>query len=188
MEHCIAASVQTKGDEWGFTYCLTCKKGIMQDCCEPQGSRWMTNHAKKSACKQKHSAALEQFIQRKNKLSESIPTETVVSPPAPLKISGKSSGWVYCFTNNCMPGLVKVGMTMRPPEMRLEEANKADTWKPLPFEMKFAKRVFSPSVKEKKLHQTLSIVGERVSHKREFFRVSLEIVKSLFELLDEAPP
>jgi len=40
-------------------------------------------------------------------------------------------GWVYAFYSRSMPGLVKIGMTTRSPEIRLAEANKGDTWRPL---------------------------------------------------------
>lgn len=96
MEHCIAASVQTKGDEWGFTYCLTCKKGIMQDCCEPQGSRWMTNHAKKSACKTAHKEAFGAFRKRKK---ESFPEITVTPPPLPPTVNPFEQFWDECKSN-----------------------------------------------------------------------------------------
>ena len=39
-------------------------------------------------------------------------------------------GWVYCISNESMPGLLKIGMTDRTPQQRLAEANKSDTWRP----------------------------------------------------------
>lgn len=92
-------------------------------------------------------------------------------------------GYVYCFENDSMPGLLKIGMTERTPEERLSEANGADTWRPpTPFSIVVAKRVNDPKIKEKKIHAFLE--DERVN--REFFRISKEKVKLLFDLIGES--
>ena len=92
-------------------------------------------------------------------------------------------GYVYCFANDSMPGLLKIGMTERTPEERLHEANQTDTWKPpTPYYYIFAKRVDNPKQKEKTLHRILQ--EERVNPNREFFCVSIEKVSLLFELID----
>jgi len=93
-------------------------------------------------------------------------------------------GYIYCFSNPAMPGLLKVGMTGRTPEIRLNEANKPDTWIPLNFELKFAKKVLNPKQKETTLHILLSKYTERINPKREFFRVSEEEVKVFFDLME----
>ena len=36
-------------------------------------------------------------------------------------------GHIYCFSNPSIPGILKVGMTDRTPEIRLIEANSSDT-------------------------------------------------------------
>ena len=41
-----------------------------------------------------------------------------------------SFGYVYCFSNESMKGILKVGMTERTPNIRLNEANASDTWRP----------------------------------------------------------
>ena len=38
-------------------------------------------------------------------------------------------GYVYCFRNDSMQGILKIGMTERTPIERLNEANTADTWR-----------------------------------------------------------
>ena len=65
-----------------------------------------------------------------------------------------TDGYIYCFSNPSMPGILKVGMTERIPEARLSEANASDTWRPpTPYKIEFAKKVSNPSQKE--IHFTL---------------------------------
>lgn len=72
-----------------------------------------------------------------------------------------------------MPGILKVGMTLRTPLIRLNEANTSDTWRPpTPYIVQFAKKVLKPKEKETTLHILLSQYTERINPKREFFRVS----------------
>jgi len=96
-----------------------------------------------------------------------------------------SDGYIYCFSNPSMPGILKVGMTDRTPEARLTEANASDTWRPpTPYKIEFAKKVFNPSQKEKTLHILLEQYTERINPRREFFRVSPEEVLKFFELME----
>ena len=94
-------------------------------------------------------------------------------------------GYIYCFSNDSMPGILKVGMTERTPEIRLNEANISDTWRPpAPYKFEFAKQVLKPKEKEKKIHKLLEKYAMRDNLKREFFRVSREDVKAFFDLID----
>ena len=94
-------------------------------------------------------------------------------------------GYLYCFSNQSMPGILKVGMTERTPEIRLNEANSSDTWRPpTQYKIEFAKKVLNPKQKETTLHNLLSQYTERINPKREFFRVSSEEVKTFFDLID----
>ena len=94
-------------------------------------------------------------------------------------------GYLYCFSNESMPGIFKVGMTERTPDIRLNEANVSDTWKPpTPYKVVIAKRVSFPKKKEIILHKLLSQYTERINPKREFFRISSEEIISFFDLLD----
>lgn len=91
-------------------------------------------------------------------------------------------GYVYCMSNPSMPGMLKVGMTMRSPLDRAKELFA--TGVPTPFKVEIAKKVLNPKQKEKTLHILLSKYTDRVSPNREFFRVSVEEVKVFFELMD----
>ena len=94
-------------------------------------------------------------------------------------------GYLYCFSNQSMPGILKVGMTERTPEIRLNEANISDTWRPpTPYKIEFAKKVINPKQKESVLHILLAQYTERINPKREFFLVSPEEVKTFFDLMD----
>ena len=96
-----------------------------------------------------------------------------------------TDGYLYCFSNESMSGILKVGMTERTPVIRLNEANSSDTWRPpTPYKIEFAKKVLNPKQKETTLHSLLSQYTERINPKREFFRVSSEEVKTFFELID----
>jgi hypothetical protein len=83
-----------------------------------------------------------------------------------------------------MPGILKVGMTDRTPDIRLNEANNSGTWTIPSYKIVIAKKVLNPKQKELTLHMLLSQYTERIHPKREFFRVSEEEVKTLFDLID----
>ena len=90
-------------------------------------------------------------------------------------------GFIYCFSNGSMPGLLKIGATERPPFELLKEANDADAWRPpAPYNLEFAKAVREAKAKENSIHRLLARFAER----RGFFRAELEDVRALFNLLD----
>lgn len=96
-----------------------------------------------------------------------------------------SVGYIYCFSNPSMPGIHKIGMTERTPDTRLSEANASDTWRPPTlYKIELAKKVLEPKQKEITLHKLFSQYTERINPKREFFRISLEEVKTFFDLID----
>jgi hypothetical protein len=96
-----------------------------------------------------------------------------------------SSGFLYCFSNSSMPGILKIGMTERTPDIRLAEANSSDTWRPPTlYKIEFAKKVLNPKQKENIIHMLLSQYTERINPKREFFKVTVEEVKIFFDLMD----
>ena len=96
-----------------------------------------------------------------------------------------NDGYLYCISNKSMPGILKIGMTGRTPDIRLKEANSSETWKPpTPYKIEFAKKVNNVKQKEITLHMLLTQYTERIHPKREFFRASLEEVKTFFNLMD----
>jgi len=96
-----------------------------------------------------------------------------------------SSGYIYCFSNPSLLGMVKVGMTTRYIEERLQEANHCGTWgPPTPYVIEFAKKVNNPREKEKALHRLLEKYSERVNTNREFFKIAVIDVKLFFDFVD----
>jgi hypothetical protein len=93
-----------------------------------------------------------------------------------------SVGYVYVMSNASMPGLLKIGYTERPIEERLQEANQPNTWIPTPFSLELSRFVNDPQKKEATLHKIFDEC--RVNPKREFFRVEIERVKPMFDLMD----
>ncbi len=94
-------------------------------------------------------------------------------------------GYIYCFSNPIMDGIYKVGVTQRNPLERLKEANSSNTWKPpLPYEIEFAKKVINPKQKEKTIHKLLTQYTDRINPQREFFRITLEEIRTFFDLMD----
>ena len=96
-------------------------------------------------------------------------------------------GYVYCMTNEHMPGFVKVGYTDRTPEDRLAEAN-GDTWSIPCWKCETSVRVKSPREAEKAIHLLLGNEGGRASPRREFFTCSVEYVKMVFAILRTQNP
>lgn len=92
---------------------------------------------------------------------------------------------IYAFSNPCMPGILKVGMTKRNIESRLKEANGSDTWRPpLPYQIELAKCVTNYKQKETDIHALFSHLGKRIHPKKEFFETTLDEVKLIFNLID----
>jgi hypothetical protein len=92
-------------------------------------------------------------------------------------------GSVYCFSNESMPGILKIGMTEKTPEERLVHANSSSTWNPpTPYKYEFSKKVLNPRETERKIHNLLSI--KRSNPKREFFTASVEEVNLIFDMID----
>jgi len=88
-------------------------------------------------------------------------------------------GWVYAFYSPSMPGLVKIGMTTRSPEIRLAEANKGDTWRPPEkYRILCALRVKDAVEKEKEIHAAFA--RQRIGA-REFFRLPHAVVLQYFK-------
>jgi hypothetical protein len=89
-------------------------------------------------------------------------------------------GYLYAMSNKSMPGILKIGMTERSIEERLKEAN--GTFTLIPFVVEISKYVSNFKEKERCIHQILQ--SKRVNPKKEFFQVTLEEIKPIFDLMD----
>ena len=85
-------------------------------------------------------------------------------------------GFVYVLSNPSMPGLVKIGFTVKVPTERALELST--TGVPMPYEVEFYCLVEDPAALEARVHEALS--PKRQSSAREFFRVdSSEAVRTI---------
>lgn len=126
-----------------------------------------------------HSEALKALNQRAQKLS---PKARAVArrltklkldklyPPRPDTASteGAMKGWVYVITNKAMPGLVKIGYSLKDPALRAGDFRHTNN--PHPFVVAYEAIVQDPERVEKKAHATLH------KHREggEWFRCSVE--------------
>ena len=62
-------------------------------------------------------------------------------------------GWVYVITNKAMPGLVKVGFSMKDTEIRASELNHTGT--PHPYVVEYDVLVENPHNVEQSIHRKL---------------------------------
>lgn len=90
------------------------------------------------------------------------PKEVTTSEPVGAK------GWVYVISNKAMPGIVKVGFTMKEPRERAAELNH--TGAPHPYRVDYHVSVEDPYEIEQSAHRQLS----RHRVKKEWFRCSSE--------------
>jgi hypothetical protein len=79
-----------------------------------------------------------------------------------------SDGLVYVLTNEAMPGLVKIGVTLAG-DAEGRAGQLYSTGVPLPFDVEYAARVSLPREVERALHNAFR--DRRVNPKREFFRI-----------------
>lgn len=100
-------------------------------------------------------------------------------------------GWIYILSNASMPGLVKVGFSLKDPTLRASEL--AGTGVPHPFLVEYEALVHAPRDLEQRVHRRLSKHREA----KEFFRCNIyeavqairaESTQVLLENLLNSPP
>ena len=88
-------------------------------------------------------------------------------------------GYVYCLSNDSIPGLLKIGMTTRTPEERARELYT--TGVAIPFKVEFSIKVDNPLKTEHQLH---ALFNEYRVKSREFFQITPEDARSkIYEFL-----
>jgi hypothetical protein len=92
------------------------------------------------------------------------------------------SGYLYCFSNDSLKNLYKIGMTTQSVEEKLKDENLRVLCSSK-FKIELSLKVNDVEKKEKILHQILE--EYRSNSKKEFFEVSLEKIKLLFNLIKE---
>jgi hypothetical protein len=86
------------------------------------------------------------------------------------KSNGSKDGWIYAASNPTLPGILKIGLTTRTPEQRIDELSSS-TSVAIPFELVHSVSISSEKLKncENLIHRKLN--KYRVNPKREFFKV-----------------
>lgn len=90
-------------------------------------------------------------------------------------------GIVYALINEAMPGLVKIGISSNTVEMRKDQLYFGCSGVPLPFECVYACKVKDYKKAEKALHVVFA--PDRINPNREFFKIEIERVIAILELL-----
>jgi len=100
----------------------------------------------------------------------------------PIDVSGSipetinSKGWIYIFSNPCMPGLLKIGMTTISPQARAKELSSG-TGVPEKFTVEASYFSDDPRGDESRIHAAMS--DYRLNNSREFFTCSLSIADEI---------
>src|SRR5689334_377482 len=81
-----------------------------------------------------------------------------------------SAGYVYLLTNPSMPGMVKIGCTLR--DSRARARKLYTTGVPTPFEVAF--EIFSEEREDLECRMHAELMAFRVNGEREFFRYPLK--------------
>jgi len=76
-------------------------------------------------------------------------------------------GWVYVITNKAMPNLIKVGYSLKDPNLRANDLD--NTGSPHPYVVQYEALVYEPLEIEQRVHTTLSDFKEG----KEWFNCSL---------------
>ncbi len=96
-----------------------------------------------------------------------------------MDIEENVRGWVYVITNAAMPGLVKVGFSLKDPVLRAGELG--GTGVPHPYKVRYDALVTNPRKVERRAHEIL--VGEL--DRKEWFKcsaaIAIEAIRSAAE-------
>jgi hypothetical protein len=93
-----------------------------------------------------------------------------------------TDGYIYCFSNPSMPDILSIGITTNTPNDMARELFTPGV--ALPFKIEFAKKVTNPSDKVSKIHLLLGKYTTKVCLDRDFFRISPEDVRVIFDIMD----
>lgn len=92
------------------------------------------------------------------------------------------SGYVVCLSNPSFADCYYISVTAKKPNERADELySEGVLW---PFKIEMAKQVTKLDGKLASLHKLVGKMGERLTPDRDYFHISLDVVQSLFDLID----
>lgn len=95
------------------------------------------------------------------------------------RLANQKAGFVYCISNDAMPGMVKIGLTKRlQPTQRIDELSNAS----VPFKFKLHCLIFTQDCfkLESELHKEFNQLRvNKVNKKKEFFYANIEDIKNI---------
>jgi len=114
-----------------------------------------------------------------------MPSENSKWEQIEIRHSSVRDGFVYIMSNRMMPGIYKIGFTVRNPDERAKEVT-AEVSLPLPFVVEKYWRTYDPFIVEQRIFRELAYC--RVGEKHEFFEGDIEeIGKAIERLLIRTP-
>ena len=94
----------------------------------------------------------------------------------------RMSGYVVCLSNPSFADCYYISVTTKRPNERADELySEGVLW---PFKIEMAKQVAKLDGKLVSLHRLIGKMGDRLTPDRDYFRVSMDVVESLFDLFD----
>jgi hypothetical protein len=94
----------------------------------------------------------------------------------------RMSGYVVCLSNPSFADCYYISVTTKRPNERADELySEGVLW---PFKIEMAKHVAKVDGKLASLHKLVGKMGERLTPDRDYFHISLDVVQSLFDLID----
>ena len=85
-----------------------------------------------------------------------------------------------CLSNPLMPGIVKINIDIRETAIIMEEANREDEWKPLPYELLYVKKFPDNDL----TRELINVLLNRLNHVGNgFFRNTLKDVVDIFDTI-----
>lgn len=93
--------------------------------------------------------------------------------------------YLYCISNEAMPGIFKVIISDLSPCLILNQANILDPWRPPnAYRIVFAKQVANRTQSDHLIYTLLYEYTERLTQNGGFFRVDVETIKSFFDMIE----
>lgn len=178
-EHCIQELTQKHYNEKTYD-CIHCNKKFNNSSNRQRHYKVCPKAAKPESSKNGNNIYMNAFTAMSMIAAGSIPQIPPQIPPQVLHIhqNRPTEGFVYCLANTCMPGIVKIGLSMNVKRRMLDLSGATSA----PFHCCYAKKVANMRQSEKWLHNQLERF--RVPSKNEFFQIDSFYVKALMDTLD----